>query len=135
MGTWVRSKPLWAGIAVAVVLAVAAGTTLFNRVEYGGVNPWSAPERFEYCGAHFYRDHSTPNAGTYGDGVVVTKAQALAISGSTSLVARGGTGLFGQWQMFVPSGFQCPQDTQDEHFTWIFLSLGPDRYLDLTDAQ
>lgn len=72
--------------------------------------------------------------GMFGDGAVVTKAQALSVASTTVLVARGSTGMLGQWSVFVPAGFACPQDSQDVLDSWIFASLGPDRYLELTNA-
>ncbi len=130
----VRSKQVWVGLAGLVLLA--AGITVgMNRFEYGGFDPWSAPEHFEDCGAQFSRHDDGPKVGMDGDGAIVTEAQALSISGSAALVPHGSTGLFGRWRMYVPGGFECPQDTSDERFGWIFVSLGPDRYLDLTDME
>jgi hypothetical protein len=151
-----------AAAALAVVVIAVLGVAAANRVVYGGFNPWSAPERLEWCGAHFYRtggeeDSETaaplpvamqggggpqaaqsPDAveGTPGDGAVVTKAQALSDSAGTTLVAHGTIGIFGTWNVFVPGGFQCPQDPETEQLDSVmFVELGPDRYLEMTDAD
>ena len=121
-------------VAAAVVVLAVPGVAVANRVEYGALNPWSAPERLDYCGAHFYRYAEGPRVGMFGDGAVVTKAQALSVASTTALVAHGSTGMFGQWSVFVPAGFACPQNSQDVLDSWMFVSLGPDRYLELTDA-
>ena len=131
MRTW--QKRSWAASAAAVVLAMP-GLAVANRVEYGALNPWSAPVRFDYCGARFYRYAAGPHVAMSGDGAVVTKAQALSIASTSALVAHGTTGMFGEWKVFVPTGFACPQNTQDVLGSWMFVSLGPDRYLELTDA-
>lgn len=120
-------------VAVAVIVPLGVGAA--NRIVYGGVDPWSPPERLTFCGAKFYRHDDGPNVGMLGDGAVVTREQALGIAGAESLVAHGSTGMFGQWNVFVPSGFECPQNPQESHNSWMFISLGPDRYLDLTDAD
>lgn len=121
---WLRPERLWTALTAVVVLG-AIGTMLFNRYQYGNYNPWSAPLRFDYCGARF----------STGDdvGVIVTKAQALSDAG-TALVRRGSLGLFGQWPVFVREGFQCPQDPNVQNSALVFLVLGPDRYLELSDV-
>lgn len=122
MRAWIRSSWLWKGLAAVVVFG-AIGTMVLNRYVYGTYNPWAAPLRFDYCGAHFSTGEDV--------GVIVTKAEALKDAG-TGLVGRGSLGLFGQWPVFVQEGFKCPQpDAQNSAF--VFLVLGPDRYLELTD--
>lgn len=132
METW--KKRAWAASAAVVVLAMS-GLALANRVEYGALNPWSAPVRLDYCGAHFYRYAAGPHVAMFGDGAVVTKAQALTVASTATLVAHGSTGMFDEWNVFVPTGFECPQNTQDVLSSWMFVRLGPDRYLELTDAE
>jgi hypothetical protein len=126
---------MWAALTAVLILGVG-GTSLANRYLYGHANPWSAPERLDYCNARFYRYDAGPHTAMLGDGAVLTKAQALSISGSTTLIAHGGTGLFGQWQVFLPGNLKCPQDpVNDQLAGFMFISLGPDRYLELTDAD
>lgn len=132
MRSWTkRASASVAAVAVIVPLGVGAA----NRIEYGGVDPWSPPERLTVCGAKFYRHDDGPHVSMLGDGAVVTREQALGIADAKTLVAHGTTGMFGQWNVFVPSGLECPQDPQESHDSWMFISLGPDRYLDLTDAD
>jgi hypothetical protein len=119
---------LWSGAAAVVVVAVGA-TLVFNRWEYGVFNPWGAPQRLQYCDAHFYQD----TAG--GENTMVTKAQAVADADGT-LVPHGTTGLFGQWPVFLPSDLKCPQDPVNDQLDGLmFIVIGPDRYVELTDAD
>jgi hypothetical protein len=75
------------------------------------------------------------DVGTLGDGAVVTEAQALSISSITTLVAHGTIGMPGSWKVFVPGGFQCPQDPQAEQLSsFMFVELGSCRDLE-TDAD
>lgn len=131
----IPARRLWPGAAAGAVL-ILIGAPALNRYEYGSYNLWSAPERLQYCGARFYRFDAGPRVATYGDGAVVTKAEALDISRSTTLVAHGSTGAFGQWPVFLPDRLACPQDpVNDQLAGYLFIALGPDRYLELTDAD
>lgn len=128
MGEWTRSRRLWSVVAAVLVVAMA-GTLVLTRWEYGNLNPWSVPERLQYCNARFYQD----TAG--GQDTVVTKAQALEDAGST-LIPRGTTGLFGQWPVFLPRDLKCPQDpVHDQLDGYMFISIGSGRYVELTDAD
>lgn len=99
------------------------------------MSPAVTPERFEYCGGHIYRYAADgPISGMLGDGAVATRAQALRVSGATALVACGSTGMFGTWPVYLPGGFRCPQRGDDVFNGWMFLELGPDRYLEMPDA-
>ena len=70
-----------------IVIAVP-GVSPANRYMYGVFDPWSPPERFDFCGAHFCRTQGGP---------------------------------------------QDPQAGQLDSL--LFLEIGPDRYLELTDAD
>lgn len=152
-------------VALGVMVIAVLGLAMVNRFVYGGFNPWSPPERLEWCGAHFYRTgggdpdpeaaapmtvavrsggQSQPTqspdsgaiAGTLGDGAVVTRAEALRDSSAGTLVAHGTIGLLGTWKVFVPGGFQCPQHPDTDQLNgFMFVELGPDRYLEMTDID
>lgn len=135
------SRRIWAVSTALVVVALAvfslSGLALANRVEFGNFNAWSPPERFDFCGARFYRADAGPEVGMLGDGAIVTEAQALGISSSAELEPHdGGVGMFHQWSVYVPDGFKCAENARVSQLdSWIFIQLGPDRYLSLTDAD
>lgn len=123
-----RSERLWTALTAVVVFG-AIGTMVFNRWEYGTYNPWSVPLRLQYCNAHFYQD----TAG--GDDTIVTKAEALA-DADGKLVPHGTTGLFGQLEVFLPSDLKCPQDPVNDQLDGLmFIEIGGDRFVELTDAD
>ena len=103
----------------------------YQRAEYGNLWPFSLPERINYCGERYYRAlEITPGTAHY-----VTEAQGLADADRTSLVFAHDVGLLRSWPVYRTNDFQCPQSDDEQHDQYVFIQVGPDRYVEMTDAD
>ena len=114
-------------ICVFLLVLIGAG---YYRTEYGNFLPWNPPERFNYCGFRYYQESET----TPESGLVVTKAQALSSAGAKQLDFAFQIGAIYTWPVYETPGFQCSVSPDSMVFQTLYVQIGPDRYLVMTDA-
>ena len=116
------------GLGALLVCGIAGGS-LYTRSSSGQWSPFTPPDRFQFCGARYYRASGDSRAQT----VTVSHAQAMRTDQATRWLRATTVGL-ARWQVYRTSTWSCPEPAgRNGTGQTVYLKIGPDRYLEMID--
>jgi hypothetical protein len=125
---------VWKKVAVGTVSLIVLlgcawiGVLIYNRSTLGVWPLSAAPDRFQFCGVRYYRVGEAPME-------TVTRVEAMTKTASTTTWRRAATLGIHRWQVYATEpAWSCPEpEGRNGTGHYLFVKLGPDRYLWMSD--